>query len=433
MSVSEPTERDRLRELPDDLLHRILRFLDTRQVVTDLSSLSLRWRYLWATLPFITLRSGYNVSEKFGNLLLLLLDGTVPLRTFCLHSCYWKNIEYEHRWLRHALTRGLCVLELNLSSGHRFQLPECVFSCTTLEEFNLFTTSMESIAPRSVCLPGLKKLLLHAVRFADPSVAEKISSGCPALEDLSLSLCSLGSFKILSDTLKILSITNCHSEEIHVSAPNLCSLRLTVSGEVHLDGMPFLVSAQVHLCDGGVQYLAQSGYDLAAALCNAQHLELFRFNLFLQDITGGSALEGLSFCKLKNLYIGEWRVADFYGPLAYFLWCAPNLVALTLDQWKLYQLHNGNANLEVLEKKSKVELKLVSSLTRDLETLLIRLSKGDDTGEFRKVRRLLKEKTKPKETDSVVLDPFFSSQLLCSTIVLLFIDIKVCTWLLALC
>lgn len=402
MSVPEPAERDRLSELPDDLLHRILRFLDTRQVVTELSCLSRRWRYLWATLPFITLRSGYNVSEKFGNLLLLLRDGTVPLRTFCLHSCYWKNFEYERRWLRHALTRGLCVLELNLSSRDCFQLPECVFSCTTLEEFNLLaTTAMESIAPRSVCLPWLKKLHLHFVHFVDPSVAEKINSGCPALEDLSLSECFLGSFKILSDTLKILSISNCHYEEIHVSAPNLCSLRLTVFGKVHLDGMPFLVSAWVYLCDGGVQYLAQSGYDLAAALCNAQHLELFRFNLFLQDIMGSSALEGLSFCKLKSLYIGEWRVADFYGPLAYFLGHAPNLVALTLDQWKLYQIHNGNTNLEALEKEPKVELKLVSALTRDLERLLIRLSKGDDIGEFRKMRCLLKEKTKPKETEIV--------------------------------
>ncbi|PUZ74478.1 hypothetical protein GQ55_1G069300 [Panicum hallii var. hallii] len=85
MSVPEPTEHDRLSELPDDLLHCIL------QVVTELSSLSRRWRYLWATLPFVTLWSGYNVSEKFGNLRLLLLrDGTVSLRTFCLHSSYWK-------------------------------------------------------------------------------------------------------------------------------------------------------------------------------------------------------------------------------------------------------------------------------------------------------------------------------------------------------
>jgi hypothetical protein len=46
-----------------------------------------------------------------------------------------------------------------------------------------------------------------------------------------------------------------------------------------------------------------------------------------------------------------------------------------------------------MEKKPAVELKLVSALTRDLETLLIRLSKSDDLAEFRKVRCLLKEKT----------------------------------------
>uniref|UniRef100_K3Z070 FBD domain-containing protein n=1 Tax=Setaria italica TaxID=4555 RepID=K3Z070_SETIT len=184
---------------------------------------------------------------------------------------------------------------------------------------------------------------------------------------VSLSYCFLGSFKILSDTLKILFITNCYSYVIQVSAPNVCSLRLTIFGKVHLDRMPFLVSAWVYLCDGGVSHPAQSGYDLIAAICNAQHLELFRFNLFLQDIMENSTLEGLSFCKLKSLYIGEWRVIDFYGPLAYFLQCAPNWAALTLDQWKL---------------------KPVSALTRDI-------------GEFRKVRLLLKEKTKPKETEVV--------------------------------
>lgn len=88
-------ECDRLSKLPDDLLHHILRFVDTRQVVTELSTLSRRWRYLWATTPFVTLRSGNNVSEKFGNMLLLLRDGAVPLRTFCLHSCYWRNFDYE--------------------------------------------------------------------------------------------------------------------------------------------------------------------------------------------------------------------------------------------------------------------------------------------------------------------------------------------------
>lgn len=95
--VPELTESDRLSKLPDDLLHHILRFLDTRQVVTELSSLSRRWRYLWATTPFVTLRSGDNVSEKFGNMLLLLRDGAVPVCTFCLHSYTCRNCDYEYR------------------------------------------------------------------------------------------------------------------------------------------------------------------------------------------------------------------------------------------------------------------------------------------------------------------------------------------------
>nr|CAB3449199.1 unnamed protein product [Digitaria exilis] len=396
-------ECDRLSKLPDDLLHHILRFLDSRQAVTKLSTLSRRWRYLWATTPSITLRSGDNVSEKFGNLLLLLRDGAVPLRTFCLHSYTYGNCDYEYRWLRHAVTRGLCVLEINLRCASDFQLPECVFGCATLEEFNLSAAVVRNyIAPRSICLPSLKKMHLNLVEFVDPYLAENINIGCPALEDLSLSRCSLGSFKMLSETLKILSITHCYYEEIHVSAPNVCSLRLTVSRKVHLDAMPFLVSAWVYLYDGGVKHLAQNGYDLAAALCNGHHLELFGFNLFLQDVIGNSALEGLSFCKLQSLYIGERRVTDFYGPLAYFLRCAPNLVALTMDQWKLPQLrHMGNTNLGSTEKKPTTELKLVSALTKDLERLLIRLSKSDDIREFRKMRRLLKEKTKPKEIEIV--------------------------------
>ncbi|CAN6237425.1 unnamed protein product [Urochloa humidicola] len=405
MSELEATVRDRLSELPDHLLHRILHFLDARQVVGGLSRLSRRWLYLWVTSPYVNLRSGLNGCEKFGNLLLLLRDGMVPLHTFCLHSWNRKHFPYERRWLHHAVSRGLRVLEINLGSIDRlFQLPDCVFSCTTLEEFNLTATAdrKEIIAPMSVCLPYLKKLHLQFVKFQDPSVVEKLNSGCPALEELSLSWCRLGSFKISSDTLKILSITDCKYGEIHVSAPNVRFLRLTVSGKVQVEGMPFLVSAWVYLCDEGAHNLVQGGYDLTAALSSAQHLELFRFNLFLQDMVGNSAPEALSFSKLKTLYIGEWRVADFYGPFAYFLQCAPSLVALTLDQWKLYAKHNGTVpSLESTEKKPKVELKLVSALTRDLETLLIRLSKSDDIGEFRKVRHLLKEKTKPKETEIV--------------------------------
>jgi hypothetical protein len=57
MEALEATARDRLSELPDDLLHRILRFLEAWQVVGGLSLLSRRWRYLWMTSPYVNLRS----------------------------------------------------------------------------------------------------------------------------------------------------------------------------------------------------------------------------------------------------------------------------------------------------------------------------------------------------------------------------------------
>ncbi|KAL6604508.1 hypothetical protein ACP70R_042935 [Stipagrostis hirtigluma subsp. patula] len=236
MAAPEAVERDRLSELPDDLLRRILRFLDARKVV-ELSRLSRRWRCLWSTMPFVTLRSGLNGSENFGNLLLLLRNGSVPLHTFCLHSWYWKHFN---------------------SKGCRFEFPGSVFSCATLDE-----------------MPFL----------------------------------------------------------------------------VRLDEMPFLVSAWVYVCDDGVEHLARGAHELTAALCNAQHLELFRFNLLLQDMMGDPAHEGLSFCKLKSLYVGEWLVTDFYNPLTYFLHCAPNLASLTLDQWKLYEKHKENVPSLVSKEK----------------------------------------------------------------------------------
>lgn len=44
-------------------------------------------------------------------------------------------------------------------------------------------------------------------------------------------------------------------------------------------------------------------------------------------------------------------------------------------------------------------LKLLPSLPRNTEMLWIRVSKGEDAEEFRKMRSTLKEKTKPREME----------------------------------
>jgi hypothetical protein len=51
--------------------------------------------------------------------------------------------------------------------------------------------------------------------------------------------------------------------------------------------------------------------------------------------------------------------------------------------------------------KQNGRLNLTSALSSHLEMLRLRFSKGDAMGEFSKLRRLLKEKTNPKETEVV--------------------------------
>ncbi|GKE45752.1 F-box domain containing protein, partial [Tanacetum coccineum] len=60
-------ESDRLSSLPDDLIHKILSFNDTKDVIKmiiKMSCLSSRWRFIWTTMPCLTFSGGdYTISE----------------------------------------------------------------------------------------------------------------------------------------------------------------------------------------------------------------------------------------------------------------------------------------------------------------------------------------------------------------------------------
>ncbi|KAM0852343.1 hypothetical protein ACQ4PT_051823 [Festuca glaucescens] len=353
-------------------------------------------------MPHVTLLG--HASERFGDSLLLLRDDDNKLRALTLHSANTDHFAHQRRWLRHVASRGIRVLDITLGTAYHFELPNCVFNCATLEEMIMSAlTVRQVVAPKTVCLPRLKKMHLRYMQLSDPSVADKLTSGCLALEELDLSRCSLGVFRISSDTVKTLSVTACDYLEIHVSAPSIASLKLSVAGRVKLDAMPSLLHAWVNVCGDGLNPHAMADiHDFLDALCNAQHLELFRFDSLLKDMMDKPVTDGPTFSKLKSLYLGEWLVADFYRPFAYFLSCAPNMAKLCLDQWKLYEENNGKiSGPAYFRGKSTAKLNLPSVLSSDLEILHLRISKGDDAGEFSTLRRMLKEKTKPKEMEVV--------------------------------
>ncbi|KAJ4836283.1 hypothetical protein Tsubulata_025793, partial [Turnera subulata] len=85
----EEEEEDRISQLPDVILHRILSFLPDTQFAARTSTLSKRWKKLWISLPVLSFDVAYyrKRSHRFVNLLryaLLRRDNNTSLCSFRL-------------------------------------------------------------------------------------------------------------------------------------------------------------------------------------------------------------------------------------------------------------------------------------------------------------------------------------------------------------
>lgn len=108
-SPPEAAKRDRLSALPDDILHRIMRFMYNGEPVTVLSLLSQRWRHLWASSPYFIIQCwSMKNSKNFGTMLLLLRDA-VPLHTFSMSTIDDTAFGHYRGWVRYAVSCGLRV------------------------------------------------------------------------------------------------------------------------------------------------------------------------------------------------------------------------------------------------------------------------------------------------------------------------------------
>ncbi|KAF7825788.1 F-box/FBD/LRR-repeat protein [Senna tora] len=193
---------DRISELSDDLLCKILSYLPTKQSINT-SILSKRWKSLWFFIPSLDFaydeRDDHNIgleTEYFR--FVQFVDGVFGsrrhvhvdqpnIRRFRLR-CGFSNSTYDTtRWINNALQLGN-VEELDISLYSRLfsTLPTQVFTCTTLVVIKLHELTIEGEVD-SVCLPSLKILNLHCVKFlSDDCVAKVLSGSSATLEDLIL-------------------------------------------------------------------------------------------------------------------------------------------------------------------------------------------------------------------------------------------------------
>ncbi|KAK8633651.1 hypothetical protein V6N13_014493 [Hibiscus sabdariffa] len=206
LRYEEKDTRDRISELRDDVLVKILSFLPSEEAVLKTSFLSHRWKQLWESLP---------VCFDF--------DGLMPVR----YGAYAKSFEnssdyrvrfdldndswhYVDKWIKIAMKKKVKRLELNFIYFPRF-------------------LNMYYPFPKQ-CFRGIEflcSLCLKHVGVSD-DVMDWILSNCPVLESLNIEGTPLlRDPKVSASSLRLkhLHMSKCYYvRSVEISAPNLVSL-----------------------------------------------------------------------------------------------------------------------------------------------------------------------------------------------------------------
>ncbi|KAI3887616.1 hypothetical protein MKX03_031857, partial [Papaver bracteatum] len=207
MEAASPNSRskDRISNLPDAILHKILSHLDIREVVRT-SELSISWRYTWKSVPTLNITlstwNRFAGKEKFVGFLnfvdrvLLCRDNTSINRFSLAVPNYYKAtnsmMESIYTWIYALLQRNIQEIFLQLNNARLldFDFPEELFHSRSLKRLELVMTNKALTwiyFPESMWLPQLKSLCLRSITIPNIDSANKLFKSCPGLETLVLS------------------------------------------------------------------------------------------------------------------------------------------------------------------------------------------------------------------------------------------------------
>ncbi|XP_078148612.1 F-box/LRR-repeat protein At4g14103-like [Carex rostrata] len=326
---------DRISDLPDELLIHVLSFLKTKEAMQT-CVLSQRWRNLWTFVPNLDLDDGdlkeYEIKfEQFVSTA-LRNRGTSNLDSFKLHyNNSYGNSDAITEWILYSLHHKPRELFLYVYRYKEIDLPDLLFACKSLEKMDLWLDFLSYKNLKTISLPSLKTLELSAW-IIDDYVMNKLTSGCPVLEDLSLRWCNVGTHIISSNQLKHLFIDDFLSQgEIQISIPSLTSLVIHSSrGLILLKNMSSLVKAHLVLSyDANI-----ANQEILNGLSNATNLEFDFTGQGFMVILEKELLNCPTFKNLKSLHFDGYVIGNFHL-IALFLQHAPNLEKLTLTHYEL--------------------------------------------------------------------------------------------------
>ncbi|XP_010483165.1 PREDICTED: putative F-box/FBD/LRR-repeat protein At5g56810 [Camelina sativa] len=242
--TEEVTYEDRISQLPNDLLFRILSLIPVSNAMST-SQLSKRWKPVWKMLSTLVYdeNSCPNIGSAGGFVQFcfrsLQLHDAPLLRT--LNLKLRKHSDSLDSLFSSPNTIHSSLLEISISSTtypcyySTISFPKNLNVFQTLAVLKLQGHILVDVVESPVCFQSLKSLYLKCVKFESGRLFLILLSACPVLEDLFIQrTCSVGSFvfTISVPSLQRLSFTKEQSYYaddkaiVEITAPSLKYLKI---------------------------------------------------------------------------------------------------------------------------------------------------------------------------------------------------------------
>ncbi|CAH8320123.1 unnamed protein product [Eruca vesicaria subsp. sativa] len=177
--------KEKLNELPDDLLLKILSKLPFFKESVARSLISKRHEEPWKLVLDVTFKDDNEESRAtYMNFIYVsfLFDGTQTLERLHLKLVRNYSASDINIWVQVAVDISVRKLRFDVYWG-TLKLPRCLNNSTTLKSLILREVTISHI-PFGFCLPSLKSLHLFSVRFSQKASIKRLLQSCPDLEYL---------------------------------------------------------------------------------------------------------------------------------------------------------------------------------------------------------------------------------------------------------
>ncbi|KAK9052830.1 hypothetical protein SSX86_029460 [Deinandra increscens subsp. villosa] len=347
-------ESDRLSSLPDDLIHKILSFIDIKEAIGT-GVLSPRWRFIWTSLPYLDFSSldlsikGFYKLPKFSKFVTNVLsrrNNLSEVYSMKVRIRVKKSLLFVKRILKYAFSHNIqhldVVFELEDASdsllslfssqplkhlgltmefepGHRYCFNSCFASTPGLP--TLTTLDLSYVNPDNVdkCIifiskcANLKDLTLKDFNRLALLRSNGLSIFHPQLSNLTLERIDFGGVvNIDASQLKNLTIMYCDAKFV-ISAPVLASLLYKGYSPLALSTDGFHILEKADIC-----FPCRQDADIHRIVCQLQLLHNVKFltlNIGIVELLSSSKdlilQQPSPFVNLKSLKIFPETICPF--------------------------------------------------------------------------------------------------------------------------